>query len=164
MLHQSPLLHGEINTLLEFHKHNNALASKHEPRIDPKDCIFLSTHEPCSLCLSAITWCGFDNFYYLFTYVDTMDAFDIPHDIQILQQVFQTDPPLVPKPKGQRLYNRSNSYWQSFSIHDLINQSQPAQIPSLMTTMHHVKNEYNSLSHTYQASKAHHADGQIPLA
>ena len=32
---------------------------------------FLSSHEPCSLCLSAITFSGFDNFYYLFPYEST---------------------------------------------------------------------------------------------
>ena len=28
-------------------------------RPNPRDCIFLATHEPCSLCLSGITWSGF---------------------------------------------------------------------------------------------------------
>jgi tRNA(Arg) A34 adenosine deaminase TadA len=35
-------------------------------RPNEKDCIFLSSHEPCSMCLSAITFSGFDNFYYFF--------------------------------------------------------------------------------------------------
>jgi len=34
---------------------------------------------------SAITWTGFDNFYYLFSYTDTKDAFNIPHDLKILK-------------------------------------------------------------------------------
>ena len=54
-------------------------------------CLFLSTHEPCSLCLSAITWAGFDNFHYLFGYVDTRDAFNIPHDLRILSEVFRIE-------------------------------------------------------------------------
>ena len=37
-----------------------------ETRPSPKDCVFVATHEPCSLCLSAITWGGFDNFSYFF--------------------------------------------------------------------------------------------------
>jgi tRNA(Arg) A34 adenosine deaminase TadA len=37
--------------------------------------------------LSGITWGGFDNFYYLFTFEDTRDAFGIPHDIRILEEV-----------------------------------------------------------------------------
>jgi tRNA(Arg) A34 adenosine deaminase TadA len=37
--------------------------------------------------LSGITWSGFDNFTYLFSYEQTRDAFAIPHDIKILQEV-----------------------------------------------------------------------------
>ena len=54
---ENPLLHGEISTLNSFFD---------IPRIDrpkPENCIFISTHEPCSLCLSAITWANFDNFW-----------------------------------------------------------------------------------------------------
>ena len=56
----NPLMHGEISVINKFYK------KKIYNNFHPKDCIFLSTHEPCSLCLSAITWVGFDNFYYFF--------------------------------------------------------------------------------------------------
>ncbi|ORY28148.1 cytidine deaminase-like protein [Naematelia encephala] len=83
----SPLLHGEINCIQQF------WGIPKETRPDPKDCLFFATHEPCSLCLSGITWSGFDNHYFLFTYEDTRDAFDIPYDIQILEAVsYLTDP------------------------------------------------------------------------
>jgi len=68
----SPLLHGEINCIQAF------FASPKEGRPATKDCIFFATHEPCSLCLSGITWSGFNEFYYLFTYEDSRDLFDIP--------------------------------------------------------------------------------------
>jgi len=95
----NPLNHGEIssiNNFFKFHKFNN-----------PKNCIFVSTHEPCSLCLSAITWSGFDNFYFFFPYEDTKDRFKIPHDLNILSELFNIK-------KG--IYNRNNNYWNSFSI------------------------------------------------
>ena len=37
---------------------------------------------------SAITFSGFDNFYYLFPYTATNDEFNIPHDLNILKEVF----------------------------------------------------------------------------
>jgi tRNA(Arg) A34 adenosine deaminase TadA len=69
----SPLLHGEINCIQTF------FASTHDGgRPATKDCVFFATHEPCSLCLSGITWSGFNEFYYLFTYEDSRDLFGIP--------------------------------------------------------------------------------------
>jgi tRNA(Arg) A34 adenosine deaminase TadA len=80
----SPLLHGEVNCIQQFF---TVLDPASRPSV--KDCIFLATHEPCSLCLSAIAWAGFDNFYYMFTYEDSRDLFAIPYDIQILSEVFR---------------------------------------------------------------------------
>jgi tRNA(Arg) A34 adenosine deaminase TadA len=68
----SPLLHGEINCIQTF------FASPRDGRPETKDCLFFATHEPCSLCLSGITWSGFNEFYYLFTYEDSRDLFGIP--------------------------------------------------------------------------------------
>ena len=90
----NPLYHGEISTINEYF--NSNLNNK----IQPSDCIFLSTHEPCSLCLSAITWSGFDNIYYFFPYKKTKELFNIPHDINILKEIFKLD-------NGD--YNRINS-------------------------------------------------------
>jgi tRNA(Arg) A34 adenosine deaminase TadA len=69
---ESPLLHGEINCIQEFFHLPKA------GRPETKDCIFFATHEPCSLCLSGITWSGFNEFYYMFTYEDSRDLFAIP--------------------------------------------------------------------------------------
>jgi tRNA(Arg) A34 adenosine deaminase TadA len=103
----SPLWHGEISAIKNLY----SLPVEHRPQ--PKDCVFLSTHEPCSLCLSAITWAGFDNFYYLFTHQDSRDSFDIPHDLRILDEVFGC-------PQGS--YNRSNAYWESHAISEVLDR------------------------------------------
>jgi tRNA(Arg) A34 adenosine deaminase TadA len=75
---ENPLWHGEVHCLKRFYELPRA------DRPETGDCIFLATHEPCSLCLSAITWAGFDNFYYLFSHEDSRDSFAIPHDLKIL--------------------------------------------------------------------------------
>ena len=93
---ENPLWHGEIHTLKKFYEINK------EIRPDEKDCIFISSHEPCSLCLSAITFSGFDNFYYLFPYQSTSDEFSIPHDLNILEKVFNVK-------NGN--YINENTYW-----------------------------------------------------
>ncbi|RYG97100.1 MAG: nucleoside deaminase, partial [Alphaproteobacteria bacterium] len=56
---ENPIWHGEMHAIRRFFE------LPADARPDPKDCIFVATHEPCSLCLSGITWSGFDNFYYL---------------------------------------------------------------------------------------------------
>src|SRR3954466_1428896 len=102
---ENPLWHGEVSTIKRFHELPKA------ERPQPTDLIFLSTHKPCSMCLSAITWAGFDNFYYFFSHEDSRDAFAIPHDLKILKEVFGLEP-------GG--YRKQNAFWQSFAIADLV--------------------------------------------
>jgi tRNA(Arg) A34 adenosine deaminase TadA len=112
----SPLLHGEINCIQEF------FASPPEGRPATKDCIFFSTHEPCSLCLSGIAWAGFNEFYYLFSYEDSRDLFSIPYDIDILEQVFRVPAPSdTPETLAARpLYNRTNKFFAAKSLANLV--------------------------------------------
>ena len=73
------IMEDNISSLSSFFKSKN---------LNPKEYLFISSHEPCSMCLSAITWCGFDNFYFFFPYSDTESSFNIPHDLKILNEVF----------------------------------------------------------------------------
>ncbi|KAI1268043.1 cytidine deoxycytidylate deaminase family protein [Xylariaceae sp. FL1019] len=167
---ESPLLHGEINCIQKFFAQtsfpttNNEEPGQTPQRPNPRDCVFLATHEPCSLCLSGITWSGFDNFFYLFTYEDSRDLFAIPHDIDILQEVFRV--PAVSTSasekaedlKARPLYNRKNKFFHARSFADLVGEIAEKEGEEekkwWMGEIRRVKELYNGLSDTYQKGKA----------
>ena len=135
---ENPLWHGETYTLKKFYEINK------NTRPSEKDCIFLSSHEPCSLCLSAITFSGFDNFYYLFPYETTKDEFNIPHDLKILKEVFKIN-------NGE--YNKENSYWKSHNIDMLIENLSSSKKEKFISQLKEIKKNYIALSNKYQMSK-----------
>ena len=142
---ENPLWHGEVHTLKLFYE----MPSADRPRT--QDCLFLATHEPCSLCLSAITWTGFDNFHYLFGYQDTAESFNIPHDLKILQEVFAI---------RNGAYVRKNAFWTSHSIIAAIG-SLPANEQILLDEhVARITTIYAELSASYQQSKG---ATEIPL-
>ncbi|MBY8917807.1 nucleoside deaminase [Nitratireductor sp. L1-7-SE] len=142
---ENPLWHGEVHTLKRFYE------LPKDARPDTKDCIFLSTHEPCSLCLSAITWTGFDNFYYLFSHEDSRDAFAIPHDLKILKEVFTLEP-------GG--YNAENAFWKSYALPALAAALPAADAGAVKARIATLAAAYAALSERYQDSKA---ENDIPL-
>ncbi|KQY16429.1 cytidine deaminase [Rhizobium sp. Root73] len=143
---ENPLWHGEVHALKRFYEMPQC------DRPDSKDLIFLSTHEPCSMCLSAITWAGFDNFFYFFSHEDSRDAFAIPHDLKILKEVFTLEP-------GG--YNRTNAFWNGKSIHALIDQAPEPHRSHLNERAAAISRKYDDLSVIYQAGKDGNA---IPLS
>ncbi|KAF1942883.1 cytidine/deoxycytidylate deaminase family protein [Clathrospora elynae] len=150
----SPLLHGEINCIQQFFTVDfPEVSSRPSPG---KDCIFLATHEPCSLCLSGITWAGFNEFYYLFTYEDSRDLFGIPYDIDILQEVFgvQGRGESAKQVERKPLYNRKNKFFNAKSFADVVGEVEDmAERGRLMGEIDRVKELYNGLSETYQEGK-----------
>jgi len=143
---ENPLWHGEIHAIKRFHE------LPRDRRPAPGDCLFLATHEPCSLCLSGITWAGFDNFSYLFSHQDSADAFAIPYDIAILRGVYAVpDPDRDAPAPGRDLYNRTNAY---FTSTDLGAQVAETADPALLDQVRRIGVLYDELSATYQAGKA----------
>ena len=142
---ENPLWHGEMHALKKFYE----LDANTRP--NEKECMFLSSHEPCSMCLSAITFSGFDNFYFLFPYNDTNDEFNIPHDLNILKEVFKIK-------DGE--YNKENSYWKSQNINLLIEKLPTSKKEKILSQLREIKKKYQKLSNQYQENK----DGNsIPL-
>ena len=142
---ENPLWHGEVHALKRFYEMPRA------ERPDTRDCIFIATHEPCSLCLSAITWTGFDNFYYFFSHEDSRDAFAIPHDLKILKEVFTLEP-------GG--YNAQNAFWTGRSIRRMIADLPEPDRARLTACAETLARTYDRLSAAYQESKA---ENDIPL-
>jgi tRNA(Arg) A34 adenosine deaminase TadA len=143
----NPLWHGEIHAIKQFFELPSHPA--------PADCVFLATHEPCSLCLSGITWSGFDNFSYLFSHADSADSFAIPYDIAILKAVYAVpDPDRAAAAPDRDLYNRVNDYFTSTNLMPLAQAQHPDTVARLTAI-------YADLSETYQE---HKGTGNIALA
>jgi tRNA(Arg) A34 adenosine deaminase TadA len=143
---ENPLWHGEVHALKKFYE----LPKVERPATG--DCVFLATHEPCSLCLSAITWTGFDNFHYLFGYADTENTFNIPHDLRILREVFKL------RDGG---YARQNQYWSSHGIPDLITAIPEPAKTALTARCAALDASYRDLSDSYARVKD---KSDIPLS
>ncbi|MCX8561162.1 nucleoside deaminase [Mycolicibacterium mucogenicum] len=141
---RNPLFHGEINTLNRFYEIADRPATH--------DLLFLSTHEPCTLCMSAITWAGFDNYYYLFSHEDSRDSFAIPHDLRILKELFGLDP-------GG--YRRINAFWTAHGIRDLAAAEPEPRRGELDDRIARIARRYQELSQQYQELKP---GGDIPLS
>ena len=140
---QNPLFHGEINCL-------NAFFAKTR-KIETHQLIFLSTHEPCSMCLSAITWAGFDKIYYFFSHENSRDNFNIPHDLKIFKELFNIEP-------GG--YKKENAFFSCESIIGSIEKLNFDERKLLTRRVVKLQSEYESLSSIYQKNKAQNA---IPL-
>ncbi len=142
---ENPLWHGEMQAIRQFH------FIPEDKRPKPADCYFLATHEPCTLCLSAISWGGYNNFSYLFSHEDSRDAFAIPHDLKILKEVFGLN-------AGE--YRKTNEFWKSTSILEQIKQLDNPEKASLITLSEEIGRLYHGLSQSYQSNKSHN---NIPL-
>ncbi len=143
----NPLNHGEIATINAFYE----LAPGRRPAA--AETIFLSTHEPCPLCLGGLTWGGWDNFFYLFSYEDTAGAFEIPHDIRLNEEIWRVQ-------DGE--YDHKNRYWCAWHLAELIGDTEPDERAVLAARVTALAATYDELSATYQATKGEGAEIPLP--
>src|SRR5690606_34696870 len=99
---------------------------------------------------------------YLFSHQDSRDSFAIPYDIQILKAVYAVpDPDRQDVGAGRDLYNRSNSFWTSHSLQQIIASLPRGPKEALLARIDDISALYADLSATYQKSKGGKG---IPLA
>lgn len=142
---ENPLWHGEVHLLKCFYE---SPISKQEAT---SDMVFLSTHEPCTMCMSAIAWAGFDNFFYFFSHEDSRDSFAIPHDLKMLKEVFGLEP-------GG--YNHDNAFWHGRGLFDLMARLPDDEAGAILEQAQRIRARYDELSAAYQSGKD---DNAIPL-
>ena len=128
----SPLWHGEVYTIKLFYELQG--------HPDPSECLFLSTHEPCSMCISALAWAGFREIYYFFGYDQTQDDFNIPHDLRMLREVFGCAAP-----------TKDNIYFKSRSLIELAGGLEDKEMAN--GRIERIKETYAGLSAVYQAGE-----------
>jgi tRNA(Arg) A34 adenosine deaminase TadA len=99
------LFHGEVKCIYAW---SRTVATASERRDQARTAVFLSTHEPCCMCISSILWCGFHTVYYLFSY-ETTAAQGIPYDIETMHELW-----------GVNTYRKHNKYLTSVCLLDCI--------------------------------------------
>ena len=127
----SPLWHGEVYFIKQFFEKQG--------HPEPKDCIFLATHEPCCMCTSSIAWSGFDEVYYLFGYESTEDEFNIPHDQKMIKDIFGCKEP-----------NHDNSYFKMFNMVKEINKFNEEEKKKALERYEIIRKKYMIVSEQYQ--------------
>lgn len=131
----SPLWHGEVYTIKLFYEL--------QCHPDPSECLFISTHEPCSMCISALAWSGFKEIYYFFGYEHTKEDFNIPHDLKMLKEVFGCDHPTP-----------SNHYYTKRSVLEMLKSLEdfPGKA-DLEARAAAIKDGYARMSRIYQSGE-----------
>lgn len=128
----SPLWHGEVYCIKQFFEKQGHL--------DPSDCIFIATHEPCCMCTSAIAWSGFKEVYYLFGYESTGEDFNIPHDQKMIRDVFGCKEP-----------NHDNSYYKMYSMTKEAEKFPEAEKKAALERYEKIRKLYAVVSDQYQS-------------
>lgn len=143
-----PMFHGEVKCIYEWSK----LVEPSQRGPAAQQSVFLSTHEPCCMCISSILWTGFTKVYYFFPYTVTA-AQGIPHDISTMHELWNCT-----------TYRKTNKYLATACLIDLVKEL-PAgdEKAELETTIQRLLDAYETLSNKYHSEKADNADNSLVL-
>lgn len=132
-----PLYHGEVYCIKCWSETINPA-----DRPSPASSVFLSTHEPCCMCISSIVWSGFKKVFYLFPYETTRDQ-GIPHDLDIMYELWR-----VPR------YAQRNKFCSAVGLLDLIKDCPDESRAKLLEQVDRISQKYEELSRKYHSEKA----------
>lgn len=143
---QCPLFHGEVHAIYKW----SQKTPPGERGEGAQSGIFLATHEPCCLCISAIVWTGFTKCYYLFPYESTA-AQGIPHDINIMHELW-----------GVKTYRKASKYCASAGLMPLIEQVEDKdKKKALQKRVDTLVQAYDDLSNQYHTEKSKNTDNSL---
>jgi tRNA(Arg) A34 adenosine deaminase TadA len=138
-----PLFHGEVKCIYAWSQ-QQALAVA-DRRTIAASSVFLSTHEPCCMCISSILWSGFHTVYYLFSY-QTTKAQGIPYDIETMHELW-----------GVNTYRKCNKYLTSVCLLDCINalpDDNDGEKTALQQQVATLVDEYDQISQAQDVTSA----------
>lgn len=143
-----PIFHGEVKLIFEWSK----IIPAAERGPAAQSSIFLSTHEPCCMCISSILWTGFQKVFFFFPYAITSSQ-GIPHDINTMHELW-----------GVNTYRKRNKYVSTACIMDLIDLVEDEAAKSeLKATQHRLMEAYDKLSNKYHTEKAENGNNSLVL-
>jgi len=143
-----PIFHGEVHCIYQWSKRTPAnlrgpIAQK---------SVFLSTHEPCMMCISSIVWAGFRKVYYFFPYSKTTEQ-GIPHDIQTMHELW-----------GVPTYRKQNKYCSTACLIELIDKLEEGEEKDELKAIEkRLTGVYDSLSEKYHTEKASNPNNSLVL-
>jgi tRNA(Arg) A34 adenosine deaminase TadA len=133
----SPLFHGEFHAIYTWSSQTPA-ANRAAAALNG---IFLSTHEPCCMCISStIVWAG----YYLFPYTLTASQ-GIPHDLNIMHELW-----------GVSTYRKQNMYCSTACLRELVQElnDEESLKEKLQATLARLVTMCDTISNQYHTEKA----------
>jgi len=135
---ECPLFHGEVKCIFDWSK--KTPASERGSRA--QSGIFLSTHEPCCMCISSILWTGFQRIFYLLPY-ETTASQGIPHDINTMHELW-----------GVNSYRKRNKYFASACIQEMVaSLDEGEEKRNSQKQAERLLSRYNELSSKYHKEK-----------